>query len=166
MAQGFRRTGSTFSQKGKSSAALKRSQTLKKGARVIAPKRSQAQAKAALTAKLTATLNRRAESALITRIGHEETSLRMVKADPVLVEELKSKNKVKKTEKSEKAEKTEKTNQAGSNSLIQSAIDGLNGDEAAASETGSEEEEVFTEDEAIPLSSSEETDESDAEAEK
>ena len=167
MAQGsFRRTGSTFSQKS-SNDKRSASKAVRKGARVITPKRAAAQARAQITAKLTASLNRRAESALIGRIGHEESSLRMIKADASVLEELnKKKQKSKETGKGKgsKAEKDEeekanKTSSAvASNGLIKNAIEALDNDAVASVHSGDsedEEEEVFTEDEAIPMSSDE-----------
>lgn len=97
MAQGFKRTGNSFSAKKQTAANTSKASTvIKKGARYIAPKKHQAQVKAALTAKWTANLNRRAETALITRIGtHSESALRLVKAEKAIVEELKKKEKKK-----------------------------------------------------------------------
>ena len=71
MAQGFKRTGNAFSAKKSSvsSSTSSGSNKIRKGSRFIAPKKTAAMAKANLTHKLTAQLNRRAESALITRMG-------------------------------------------------------------------------------------------------
>ncbi len=165
MAQGFRRTGSTFSQKASSSSSNKRPQSgpVRKGARVIAPKRASAQTRAKVTTCLTASLNRRAESALINRIGHEETSLKLVKADPSVLKELKLKSKRKSAAETDEA-KTEEVKAPASNTLIKKAIDALGNDPVNKKE--SSEDEVFTEDEAIPMSSDESVDESIDEYEK
>lgn len=94
MAQGFKRTGNAFSVKkaAASSSSSSSSNKIRKGARVIAPKKTAAMAKANLTNKLTSQLNRRAESALITRLGgNREGSLKLVRPDAQIVEELRAK---------------------------------------------------------------------------
>ena len=157
MAQGFKRTGSTFSlKKAASNGGNNKPTQMRKGARVIAPKRVVARTKATITAKLTASLNRRAESALITRIGHEESSLRLVKQDASVLEELLKKSK-KKSAAAAVADKKKKMNEGGeevtkSNKLMKSAIDRLGDlENEEGNDDGSDSEEVFTEDESIPM---------------
>lgn len=138
---------------------------MKKGARVIAPKKQGALIKARVTAQLTATLNRRAESALISRIGHEETSLRLVKADERVLEEIKEK-KMKREQTRGNGCDTSKL--PGNNHLMRSAIDRMNSnetedviegegeDEILGIDEDEDEEEVFTEDEEFPNEDGEE----------
>lgn len=95
MAQGFKRTGNAFSAKKASSASSSsnnNSNKIRKGARIIAPKKTAAISKVKLHNKLTSQLNRRAESALITRLGgNREGSLKLVRPDSSIVDELKAK---------------------------------------------------------------------------
>lgn len=152
MAQGFK--GPKRGNNTKQSNINHRNTQMKKGARVIAPKKQGALIKARVTAQLTATLNRRAESALISRIGHEETSLRLVKADERVLEEIK--------EKKMKREQTrgngcDSSKLPGNNHLMRSAIERMNSNETedviageGEDEILEEEEEVFTEDEEFP----------------
>ena len=97
MAQGFKRTGNAVSAKKSSGGAASSSSSsgsnkIRKGARFIAPKKTVAKARIDLTHKLTAQLNRRAESALITRLGgNREASLKLVRPDSKIVEELMAK---------------------------------------------------------------------------
>ena len=97
MAQGFKRTGNSVSTKKSASASSNNPNNsnnykIRKGARIIAPKKSGAIAKANFTNKLTSQLNRRAESALITRLGgNREGTLKLVRPDSQIVDELKAK---------------------------------------------------------------------------
>lgn len=95
MAQGFKRTGNAVSTKkpsGNAASSSSGSNKIKKGARFIAPKKAAAMARINLTHKLTTQLNRRAESALITRLGsNREGTLKLVKPDSRIVDELKAK---------------------------------------------------------------------------
>lgn len=149
MAQGFKRTGNAFSTKKASASSSNSSNNnkIRKGARIIAPKKTAAMAKANLTHKLTAQLNRRAESALITRLGgNREGALKLVRPDSQIVEELKAKKAKKevgrngsaKKESEEPSEKSEALN-----SLSKSALQQLNEQESfeAESETEPENEE-------------------------
>lgn len=134
MAQGFKRTGNAFSAKKASSASASSSSgsnKIRKGARIIAPKKSAAVAKANLTHKLTAQLNRRAESALITRLGgNREGALKLVRADSQIVEELKAKKAKKEAGRNSSTSATaanKKESDAESlNSLTKSALQQLN----------------------------------------
>jgi hypothetical protein len=145
MAQGFKRTGNAFSAKkastSSSSSSSAGSNKIRKGARFIAPKKTAAMAKVNLTHKLTAQLNRRAESALITRLGgNREGALKLVRADSQIVEELKAKKakkeagrnssaSVSKKESDESSEKSESLN-----SLTKSALQQLNEQESFEAE--------------------------------
>lgn len=96
MAQGFKRTGNAVSTKKPSGNAASSSggstNKIKKGARFIAPKKAAAMARINLTHKLTTQLNRRAESALITRLGsNREGTLKLVRPDSRIVDELMAK---------------------------------------------------------------------------
>lgn len=98
MAQGFKRTGNAMSTKKSLSSSSNNANNnnnnnkIRKGARIIAPKKSGAIAKANFTNKLTSQLNRRAESALITRLGgNREGTLKLVRPDSQIVDELKAK---------------------------------------------------------------------------
>ena len=154
MAQGFKRTGNAFSAKkasASSSSSSNGSTKIKKGARIIAPKKTAAIAKANLTHKLTAQLNRRAESALITRLGgNREGALKLVRADSKIVEEIKAKkakkeggvrNPVTSVSKKESDESSDKSESL--NSLTKSALKQLNEKEnfeAEASEIENDQE--------------------------
>lgn len=152
MAQGFKRTGNAFSAKkaSASSSSSSGSNKIRKGARIIAPKKTAAMAKANLNNKLTAQLNRRAESALITRLGgNREGALKLVRADSQIVEELKAKKAKKEagrnsstsTSKKESDEPSEKSESL--NSLTKSALQQLNEQEnfeAEASEMEADQE--------------------------
>lgn len=150
MAQGFKRTGNAFSTKKASSASSSSgSNKIRKGARVIAPKKTAAMAKANLTHKLTAQLNRRAESALITRLGgNREGSLKLVRADSQIVEEIKAKKAKKEagrnfsaasTVKKDSDEPLEKSESL--NSLSLSALQQLNEQESFEAEDSETEHE-------------------------
>ena len=141
MAQGFKRTGNAFSSK-KSAAASSSSSSnskttkIRKGARVIAPKKTVAMAKINLTNKLTSQLNRRAESALITRLGgNREGALKLVRPDSQIVDELKAKKAKKDAGRngivpSAKKESNEDVERSESfNSLTKSALRHLNDQE-------------------------------------
>lgn len=157
MAQGFKRTGNSFSVKkaaaASSSSSSSNSTKIRKGARIIAPKKTAAMAKANLTHKLTAQLNRRAESALITRLGsNREGTLKLVRPDAHIVEELRAKkakkdigrnNKVPAVTigKKESGVPTEKSESI--NSLTKSALQHLNEQETfEAPDSDLEDEEV------------------------
>lgn len=135
MAQGFKRTGNAFSAKKAaqttttthhSSAAANK---IRKGARIIAPKKSVAMARINLTQKLTSQLNRRAESALITRLGgNRENSLKLVRPDSQIVDELKAKKSKKDGSRFEKSNEKEASasSATASNALTNSAMKQLN----------------------------------------
>lgn len=95
MAQGFKRTGNAVSTKkssGNAASSSSGSNKIRKGARFIAPKKAAAMARINLTQKLTTQLNRRAESALITRLGsNREGTLKLVRPDSKIVDELMAK---------------------------------------------------------------------------
>lgn len=141
MAQGFKRTGNAFSAKksSASSSSSSGSNKIRKGARFIAPKKTAAMAKANLTHKLTAQLNRRAESALITRMGgNREGALKLVRADSEIVEELKAKKAKKEAGRnsSAKKESDESSDKSESlNSLTKSALQQLNEQESFEAES-------------------------------
>ena len=152
MAQGFKRTGNAFSAKKASASSTSshshsnNSNKIRKGARVIAPKKTVAMAKINLTNKLTAQLNRRAESALITRLGgNREGTLKVVRPDSKIVEELKAK-KAKKdagrngTVKKESDEPLSTEKCEALNSLSRSALSRLNENEQEIIESVSESE--------------------------
>ena len=136
MAQGFKRTGNAFSTKKSSGSASSSSSSgsnkIRKGARFIAPKKTAAKAKVNLTHKLTAQLNRRAESALITRLGgNREGTLKVVRPDSQIVEELMAKKAKKDAGRNSSAapasSKKESENDSESmNSLTKSALQHLN----------------------------------------
>lgn len=131
MAQGgFKRTGNAFSAKMAKAASHSstNSNKIRKGARVIAPKKSVAMARINLTQKLTSQLNRRAESALITRLGgNRENSLKLVRADSQIVEELKSKKAKKEGNAADNPTRADTRNEKPSNALTNSALKHLNG---------------------------------------
>ena len=98
---------------------------------MIAPKKDSARAKASLTHKLTAQLNRRAESALITRMGgNREGSLKLVRPDAQIVEEIKAKKNKKEVGRNNSNDNQKALEKVGDsiNSLSKSALDHLNED--------------------------------------
>lgn len=150
MAQGFKRTGNAFSAKKASSfsASSGSSNKIRKGARIIAPKKSSAIAEAKLTLKLTARLNRRAESALITRLGgNREGSLKLVRPDTQIIEELKAKKAKKDGSRNTSADATKTKKESDEileksdrlNSLSRSALLQLNEHESFEAESEKEE---------------------------
>lgn len=148
MAQGFKRTGNAFSAKKASASSSSSSGTnkIRKGARIIAPKKTAAMAKANLTHKLTAQLNRRAESALITRLGgNREGALKLVRADSQIVEELKAKKAKKEAGRNSSTTPTKKESDDGKseslNSLTKSALQQLNEQESFEAEASEMEDE-------------------------
>lgn len=136
MAQGFKRTGNAVSTKKSSGNATSSSTSnkIRKGSRFIAPKKTAAKAKIDLNHKLTAQLNRRAESALITRLGgNREGGLKVIRPDSRIVEELLAKKAKKEQGRNSSpvvgsASKKESENNSEStmNSLSKSALKHLN----------------------------------------
>lgn len=148
MAQGFKRTGNAFSSKKASAASSSSagSNKIRKGARIIAPKKTAAMAKANLTHKLTAQLNRRAESALITRLGgNREGALKVVRADSQIVEELKAKKAKKEAGRNSSSTAAKKESDDAKpeslNSLTKSALQQLNEQESFEAEASEMEDE-------------------------
>lgn len=95
MAQG----GANFKRTNFKSTAIKTSSgrpfanasVMKKGHRSIQPKKSIAVTSANLRRELTATLNRRAEAAMILRSGNEANSLKIIRPDERVTQQLKDK---------------------------------------------------------------------------
>lgn len=153
MAQGFKGPRKSTTITTTNSNAKHKATQMRKGARVIAPKKQAARIKAQVTSQLTATLNRRAESTLISRIGHEETSLKLIKADEHLLEEIKEK-KLKKEQTRGNGCDTSKLPESSNNNLMKSAIDRLNsaeGEENDSQDDDDDDDEIFTEDEEFPV---------------
>lgn len=152
MAQGFKRTGNAVSTNKKSSATAveKRMKNfIRKGARVIAPKKTSAASRINLTNKLTSQVNRRAESALITRLGiNTESSFKLVRPDAQLTEEVKDKKGSKKESAggSKSADKNDPATTLKNdkiNSISRAALDKLNSETIEAEnkyESASEQE--------------------------
>lgn len=156
MAQGFKGPKKSTSTSTNTTSTKHKATQMKKGARVIAPKKQAARIRAQVTSQLTATLNRRAESTLISRIGHEETSLKLVKADERLLEEIKEKKLKKEQTRGNGCDTSKLPESNTNNNLMKSAIDRLNSAEGDENENendeiDSQEEEVFTEDEEFPV---------------
>ena len=146
MAQGFKRTGNAISTKKSSGGAVTSSSSsvskkIRKGARFIAPKKTAAKTRIDLTHKFTTQLNRRAESALITRLGgNREGTLKIVRPDSRIVEELMAKKAKKETGRNSSSspssaskkdsEKDSEKDSKSMNSLSKSALQHLNDQES------------------------------------